>query len=425
MITEWIQTMIDRSAERFLERVQGSKQESAVRKWTGLANLGQDVQPIVIPVTEENAMKVPVFFGAVKVLSETVAMLPMITYKRLPGDERRRATEVEEYRLFKEAINPRVTSYEWRESMIRKAIMKGNSFTRLFWDLDRTKVYAMQFLDHERHEIRGEIALIWLKNALSPLEIPRSDLIHFKWTIENSVEGRGIIDFAPGALGFLIAAERYGMSFFANGAVPYVILTHPGELGPIGIDEVRRQYKEQMKNKGHEPFVAQEGMKVDVINVPNEQSQFLQLRSFQLQEVARFLRVTPHKLQDLERATFSNVVELNRAFVLDSIMPLTRNLESRIQLDVFPRRDDLYVEFMFDDLLTGDTNTRYEAYRLGIQSRFITVDEVRKKENMNALSDEQIEKMDRVMKGVNQGGNNNDTNPNTATGREAAATQGE
>jgi HK97 family phage portal protein len=369
----------------------------AVRRWYGLTGLGGDTEALVIPVTEESAMKVPAFFSGVRVLAESIAMLPLVTYRKV-ATGRERAEDLSEYSLLKDAINLRVTSYDWREAVIRKCIMRGNAFTELFWNTERTQVLAMRFIDHTDFEIIGDSVLLRHDNSLKQEIIPRDNLLHIKWITKDGVEGLGILKHATPALGFLIAAERYGMSFFANGALPFVILSHPGELGEAAAENIRQSWKKKYANRGMEPAVVEEGMNVHVLKVPNDEAQFLELRSFQLQEVARFLRITPHKLQDLERATFSNVVELNRAFVIDSLMPITVSIEQRIQLDMFRGRNDIFCEFLFDDFLRGNTRDRFETYKIGIESRVLTPNEVRRMENKNDLTPEQEAEFNRITK---------------------------
>lgn len=398
--------------------LEAKKASDPVRKYLGITPMNTDPEAIVVSVTEENAMKVPVVFGGMKVLRESIAMLPLITYERLAGDQRRRADTIPEYELFKTSINYTTTSFEWRMALVKKMIMKGHAFTWLIRSLDG-RVLAMRFIDHEQFKISGGMVTLTLKDTIQTMTLPYSDVMHLKWMTDDGINGQGLIDYAPEAIGFLIATERYGKNFFTQG-IPFVVLLHPGELGETGAANLIASWKRKQQNKGREPVVLEEGMTIQTIEVPNDEAQFLESRNFQIQEIARFFRVTPHKLQDLSRATFSNVVELNQSFVIDSLMPITTNIQQRIQLDVFRDRPQFFTEFLFDDLLRGSIKDRYEAYRIGIQNRIITIDEARHIENRNDLTDEQIEKMSLILGAPNTGGAENRTQPNQPSGREAS-----
>ncbi|MDH3267329.1 MAG: phage portal protein [Ignavibacteria bacterium] len=379
-----------------------------------------------IAVTENNALTISPFFAGVNALAQSIAQLPLITYKRGDNDSRERATGIPEFDLLKSQVGEFTTSYEWRFAMMVKLLIKGNAFSQIFRNTKK-EVIALKFIDHSQFKIdNGQIKFQLKPNEdktereFNDLTLKRSDVLHLKYFIKNGVNGTGILEYATGALGFLLAAERFGTDFFTNSAIPRVLLIHPGELGETAEKNLIQSWVEKFKKRSKwEPGVLSEGMDMKLLTIPNDQAQFLELRQFQITEIARFLRITPHKLQDLTRATFSNVVELNQEFIIDSLMPITINWQQAIQRDIFRKRPEYFCEFQFNDLIRGNLLDRFNAYRLAIQSRFMTIEQVRKLENWNELSDEEIKRNLQQLEKVNQGGNLNSTNPNEPVGRES------
>ena len=50
-----------------------------------------------------------------------------------------------------------------------------------------------------------------------------------------------------------------------------------------------------------------------------------------------------------------------------------------------------FASFLPDALLSTDTSSRYAAYKTGLEAGFLTLDEVRRKENLPALPERVLE----------------------------------
>ena len=68
-------------------------------------------------------------------------------------------------------------------------------------------------------------------------------------------------------------------------------------------------------------LVLENGMKFHEVGVTNKDAQFLELRKFQITDIARLFRVPPHMIADLERATFSNIEQQSLEFVMHNMTP--------------------------------------------------------------------------------------------------------
>jgi HK97 family phage portal protein len=108
---------------------------------------------------------------------------------------------------------------------------------------------------------------------------------------------------------------------------------------------------------------------------------------FSVVEIARLFRVPLNLIQDHERSTYSNVVEQNRSFLIHSLRPWLTRIEQALHKSLLTEteRDQYFTEYLTHDLLRGDTKTRYEAYKIGLEAGFLKIDEVRQFENMNSI----------------------------------------
>ena len=124
------------------------------------------------------------------------------------------------------------------------------------------------------------------------------------------------------------------------------------------------------------------------ISISNEDSQFLQTREFNVTEIARWYCIPPHKLGDLSRATFSNIEQQSIDFVVHSIGPWLRRMESALNMLVpLEQRGEYYFEHIIEELLKGDIASRYGAYQIALQNGWMNRDEIRERENLNSIPD--------------------------------------
>jgi hypothetical protein len=121
------------------------------------------------------------------------------------------------------------------------------------------------------------------------------------------------------------------------------------------------------------------------VGVTNKDAQFLELRKFQITDIARMFRVPPHMIADLDRATFSNIEQQSLEFVMHTMTPWAERWEASIELELLLDGDDLEVEFDFSNLMRGDAASRSAYYQSGIQNGWLTRNEARIAENLNPL----------------------------------------
>jgi hypothetical protein len=132
-------------------------------------------------------------------------------------------------------------------------------------------------------------------------------------------------------------------------------------------------------------LVLENGMKFHEVGVTNKDAQFLELRKFQITDIARLFRVPPHMIGDLERATFSNIEQQSLEFVMHTMTPWAERWEASIESELLLEGDDIEIEFDFANLMRGDAASRSSYYQSGIQNGWLTRNEARIAENLNPI----------------------------------------
>jgi HK97 family phage portal protein len=116
-------------------------------------------------------------------------------------------------------------------------------------------------------------------------------------------------------------------------------------------------------------------------------AQFLETRTFQVQDVARIFNIPPHKLAELSRATFSNVEEQERQYVGDCLQPWVENWEQELEYKLFlPEEQGEYqIRFNVDGLLRGNTQARAEFFSKMFNIGVLSINEIRTIENFSTI----------------------------------------
>jgi HK97 family phage portal protein len=113
--------------------------------------------------------------------------------------------------------------------------------------------------------------------------------------------------------------------------------------------------------------------------------QLLELQRFSIEQIARIYSLPPVFLQDLTNGTYSNTEQQDLHFVKHTLKRWIEQTEQEMNLKLFPRGSEFYVEFNVDGLLRGDFKTRMEAHAASIQNGIRTPNEVRDIENMSPM----------------------------------------
>ena len=206
----------------------------------------------------------------------------------------------------------------------------------------------------------------------------------------------GVIGYSPialekNAIGLGIAAEEYGSKFFAHGATPSGVLTHPNTVKDPSLLRVSWNNAYGGASNSGKVAILEEGMTFTRISMPNNEAQFLETRKFQVSEICRIYRVPPHLVADLEHATFSNIEHQSISFAVHTIRPWLVRIEQAIDKQLFPEKEKsrFYAQFNMDGLMRGDYKSRMEGYAIARQNGWMSTNDIRALENMNPVPAEE------------------------------------
>lgn len=341
-----------------------------------------------VVVTEHNALTLSAVWAAVQVISGSIASLPLHLYKRLPNGGKERMTDHPLYRILHDQPNSEMTSMVFRETLQGHVLTWGNAYAEIE-RLNSGQVGALWPLTPDRvnpDRVRSTGQLVYdVWNASGSNRTFRAEqILHLPGLGWDGTKGYSVIGMARESLGLMKAAEKFGAEFFARGARASGTFEHPQRL----TEPARKHLEDSLQNlEAHRFAILEEGMKLNRWTIPPDDAQFLETRVFEVAEVARWFNITPHKLADLSHATFSNVEHLGLDFVVSTLRPWLVRWEQEIKRKLVAplEQRQQFAEHLVDGLLRGDIASRYNAYAVGRQWGWLSVNRILELENMNPI----------------------------------------
>jgi phage portal protein, HK97 family len=211
------------------------------------------------------------------------------------------------------------------------------------------------------------------------------DVIDISFMIKaNQLDVRGPIAANKDAIGMAIAASRYGSKAFQSGGIPPAVIQGPFQSGASAVrasDDIAKTMV-KMSNEGKSVMALPVGHEIKTFGFNPEQMQLLELQRFSIEQIARIYSLPPVFLQDLTNGTYSNTEQQDLHFVKHTLKRWIEQTEQELNLKLFPRNSNRYIEFNVDGLLRGDFKTRMDAHAASIQNGIRTPNEVRDAENL-------------------------------------------
>lgn len=340
-----------------------------------------------VSISESNAINFSAVYCAVRVISESIAFLPLQIFMK---SERGRELQNEHPLYFKLHDQPNnfQTAFTFREMLATRQCLSGNAYAFISRDNAGNVLQLIPFGIETSVVPKYNSRLSKIFYVVNGTEIfEQSNILHIPALSMDGIEGKSPIQIARESIGLGMSMQKFGARFFGKGANPDFILEHPAKLSPQAISNIKSEWKRDASGiaNSHLPRVVEEGMKVTKLSLAPEESQFLESRKFQITEIARWFRLPPHMIGDLSNSTFSNIEQQDIGFVKYSLSPWLKRWEQELNRKLLneSEKKDTFIEFNLDGLLRGDTITRANFYSQMIAARVLSPNEVRRKENLN------------------------------------------
>lgn len=372
---------------------------NVVRRTMSLADLDAAMDAAIsgrsvtsgVSVSETTALNYLAYFSCINILSQDISSLPLTTYKRLARGKEK-AYNYYLYRLLHDAPNPNMTSAKFRMDIQGHALSWGNGYAFIDWGRNGD-ILALWPLNPSRitPTIKdGNLTYVFRKNDGTDLTYQKEQILHIPGLGFDGITGYSVVKKIQEAVGLGMATEQFGASFFGNGAKLGGVLEHPTKLSDPAYKRLKESWKEAYQGaaKGNQTAILEEGTKYNQLGIPPEDAQFLQTRTFQVEEMARVCRIPLMLLQVANTTTYASAEQFMLSYKTLSLTPwLVRWEQALNQKCLITEREqrEYFIEHQLDGLMRGDAITRGTFYTQMFQLGALSPNDIREIENHNPI----------------------------------------
>lgn len=335
-------------------------------------------------VTAQTAMRVVTVHRCVTLIAQTIATLPLGVY-RYETDRRVELTNPSEGFVWRRP-NPEMTRAAMWAATIGSAVLTGNAYiykvrnglgnVAEIWPMNPRMVEPYRDADGEkRFRVNGA-------------DVGPETILHVP-AYGDGFKGLSPIAQAREALGLAMSTEEFGARFFGQGSTLSGLLTTDQKLSEESSKAMEASWKSAHSGvrNAHKIAILEGGLKFQQIGVNPDDAQFLETRRFQVEEIARLFGVPPHLLGAVDRTTSwgTGIEEQGIGFVIYTLGWWINLFEQAISDDLLAPANH-YAKWNLTALLRGSTAQRYASYQIGRNAGFLSVNDIRKLEDMPPIA---------------------------------------
>lgn len=362
-----------------------------------------------VRISEEIAMSFAAVNCATRIISETIASLPLMTLRRVDARTEERATDHPLWRILHDLPNPEQDAMcffdmqsaflpQWGNSFSEKQFNTLGEITAL-WPIHPSRIPLRNIVRNatnpdQWHTIEagqpGEIVYNVLNDDGTRTPVPASSMFHVPGVLSaNGITGQSLIRWGANSIGVAMATEQHAGAFFRNGAVSNVAIKSAKSVDKPTADRLREQWQKVFGGVGnhYKTLLLEDGMEPVPFSISPEDSQLLAARQFSVTEIARWFRLPPHLLADLTHATFSNIEEQNLSFIVHAMLPWVTRWEKAMFRQLLSPKEQRNFDFRFDftELLRGNSAARAAYWQFRFNTGSASSNDIRVAEHENPI----------------------------------------
>lgn len=358
--------------------------------------LGALLSKVGIHINAKNALQTTAVFACVRLLSESIASLPLFLYRKTETGKEK-ATNNPLYGVLHDVPNPETDSFQFWQAFIANMLIYGRGYAEVvrnnagqivqMWNITTPYVRV------RRNSETQELEYVVTPSGKEQFILRKDQVFRVDWFSMDALNAFRPLELAQNAIGLGEAAEEFAADYFKNGTNAGGFITYPEGMTADQIESFQKQVREKhegLSNSARLLFLEQGSQFIKASNTP-EESQMLETRKFQVEEVARFYNVPLHMIGDLDHATFSNIEQMSLNYVIYTLRPYLVRIEKAItaQLLMPQERATYFPKFSVEGLLRGDYKSRMEGYAVARQNGWMSSNDIRELEDMDHIPPEE------------------------------------
>ncbi|MFE4525434.1 phage portal protein [Cytobacillus firmus] len=343
-------------------------------------------------VTVESSLTVPTVYACVNILANSVAKLPFQTFKK-SANGRKRDSKHPVAKLLEERPNPFQNPFVFKHLIETHRNLWGNAYININWGLDgRPKEFWLLNPAKTEPQVDTATNTLWYVVTLpngSKSKIASGDIIHLKSLSTDGLKGKPPIQIARESIGSSQAAQKFKGKFFKNGAANSGVLKVPGLLSASAKDVVRSEWEKANTGIDNAQRIAilDAGLDFQSISMPLKDAQFIEGMKYDKEEIATIFNIPLHMVNQLDRATFSNIEQQSLDYIQNTLSPILIQYEQEFAYQSFSFNElkKYYLKFNLNSLLRGDSVTRANFYEKMLDKGVYSINKVLELEDEDGI----------------------------------------
>lgn len=339
-------------------------------------------------VTVDTALNLSSVWACVRLISQTIATLPLVIYRQDDQGRTQVARDHPLYFLLHDQPNADMTSVEFWEAMVSCVLLMGNAYAKK--DVNGLgEIVSLIPLPPERMTVRRnqDGSLLYLfapwNNVGKPEELTEDQVFHIKGWSLNGMLGLSPISYARQTFGIAMAADEAAGKFFANGLNLSGFLSTGGE---VLTDAQRERFRARLNelrgsSNAGKTMLLEGPFTYNSLSLSPDDAQLLSSREFSIEEICRWFQCPPHMIGHTAKSTSwgTGLEQQMMGFLTFTLNTWLNRIEKRISHSLIApkERGIVWPKFNVEGLLRADSAGRAALYASAVQNGYKTRNEVR------------------------------------------------
>lgn len=358
-----------------------------------------------VVVTPKKALNVPIVWSCVKVLSEAVSGLPLKLYEDANGGRQLVTGKDRQLRLLKKP-HPNITRLNFLKFVVSNLALRGNAYAIIERNDEGEWIGTVPLVTDQTRPITDEPDVGLIYETIIGGEhilISPENMLHFKLYTSDGVIGLSPVEYMAETMGLAIAAQDWAAKFMRKGGVSGGYVVYENFLTKEQMTQIMEKFPDIRQNDTNSLGswgILQGNPKIIPAGLSQKDAQFIETQKFQEEAIAGIFGVPLWLVNRASQTSImgSNLEQQLRGFVMFGLDPNCKAIVDEFN-DKIWGDTERFVEFLAEGLMQADSAGRSAYYQAALGGSsgtgWMTVNEVRKKENQEPLEGEEYNRVTR------------------------------
>ena len=356
------------------------KKENRSTETDVIADVLNGLSPLVNgkTITKQQAMSIPVVTKSVNWIASAISGLPIKMYKRT---DKGYVEVYDDYRLplLNNYSGNCMTANDLKKQLITDLLLDGNGYayiSKLGNKIEKLSYIPTNKLTYtESVDNINKIVNIWVDGH----QVQDYNVFRLVNNTKNGVSGIGFVSDCQDLLSTILGSLQYENSSISSG-VRRGFLKSKSKLDKDKMDELKQAWKRLTNPNQSDVLVLNAGIEFEDASSTATESQLSQNKTINMHQILAYFGLPTNFFEGANSDSYLTAV---RIAVLPIVKQLVTALNNYLLLE--SEKQDLKFDIDTSELLRINANERFTAYQTGLSSGILTIDEVRRMENLPVL----------------------------------------